>query len=83
LNDSLSYDITGWALPLAYGVEGYVLKVVRLKTKIVIENKEKNIPQNALILCPIKNCSGFINVNKTSKYGQVKKGFGDIERVVC
>ena len=26
LNDSLSYDITSWALPLAYGVEGYALK---------------------------------------------------------
>jgi hypothetical protein len=28
LNDSLSYDITAWALPLAYGVEGYALKVL-------------------------------------------------------
>jgi hypothetical protein len=25
LNDSLSYDITAWALPLAYGVEGYAI----------------------------------------------------------
>lgn len=47
LNDSLSYDITAWALPLAYGVEGYALKnSVNLKTKASIENKTQNIPES-------------------------------------
>jgi hypothetical protein len=46
LNDSLSYDITAWALPLAYGVEGYALKnSLAFKTKAAIEIKEKVIPQ--------------------------------------
>ena len=46
LNDSLSYDITSWALPLAYGVEGYALKnSVAIKTKASIEVLEKTIPQ--------------------------------------
>jgi hypothetical protein len=31
----LSYDITAWALPLAYGVEGYALKNIYNKTKAV------------------------------------------------
>ena len=47
LNDSLSYDITAWALPLAYGVEGYALKnSLAFKTKLAIETNEKTIPQN-------------------------------------
>ena len=47
LNDSLSYDITSWALPLAYGVEGYALKnSLAIKTKASIEVQEKRIPQN-------------------------------------
>ena len=47
LNDSLSYDITAWALPLAYGVEGYALKTSpNLKTKATIESVSSNIPQN-------------------------------------
>jgi len=45
LNDSLSYDITAWALPLAYGVEGYAVKnSVTIKTKATIEIAPKNIP---------------------------------------
>ena len=47
LNDSLSYDITAWALPLAYGVEGYALKnSLDFKTKAFIETKEKVVPQS-------------------------------------
>lgn len=46
LNDSLSYDITAWALPLAYGVEGYALKnSLGFKTKVTIEVNEKTVPQ--------------------------------------
>ena len=47
LNDSLSYDITAWALPLAYGVDGYALKnSIAIKTKAAIEAPEKVIPRN-------------------------------------
>ncbi len=39
LSDSLSYDITAWALPLAYGVEGYALKgSLSVKTKTEVES---------------------------------------------
>ncbi|MBE8726710.1 M14 family zinc carboxypeptidase [Flavobacterium hungaricum] len=47
LNDSLSYDITAWALPLAYGIEGYAVKnALSLKTKASIEIAPKNIPES-------------------------------------
>lgn len=47
LNDSLSYDITAWNLPLAYGVEGYALKNnLNIKTKATIEPIVHNTPQN-------------------------------------
>lgn len=46
LNDSLSYDITAWALPLAYGVEGYAVKnSIEIKTKATIEALAKKIPE--------------------------------------
>ncbi|WP_343616807.1 M14 family zinc carboxypeptidase [Flavobacterium sp.] len=45
LNDSLSYDITAWALPLAYGIEGYAVKNnLSVKTKAKIEIAEKTVP---------------------------------------
>ena len=47
LNDSLSYDITAWALPLAYGVESYAVKnSLNIKTKTTIEVLEKKIPSS-------------------------------------
>ncbi|KAF2517021.1 M14 family zinc carboxypeptidase [Flavobacterium foetidum] len=47
LNDSLSYDITAWALPLAYGTEGYAVKNnLQIKTKNSVEIATKNIPAN-------------------------------------
>ncbi|WP_281237767.1 M14 family zinc carboxypeptidase [Flavobacterium praedii] len=47
LNDSLSYDITAWAIPLAYGVEGYAVKnSLNIKTKTTIEVLEKKIPNS-------------------------------------
>lgn len=47
LNDSLSYDITAWTIPLAYGVEGYAVKnSVNIKTKATIETIAKKIPES-------------------------------------
>jgi hypothetical protein len=45
LNDSLSYDITAWDLPLAYGVEAYAVKNnLSVKTKAKIETVAKTVP---------------------------------------
>ncbi|WP_235889595.1 M14 family zinc carboxypeptidase [Flavobacterium restrictum] len=45
LNDSLSYDITAWTLPLAYGVKGYAVKnSIGIKTKSAIAIPEVNVP---------------------------------------
>jgi Zinc carboxypeptidase len=42
LTDSLSYDITAWALPHAYGVESYALKKdLAIKTKAQVSQKGK------------------------------------------
>jgi hypothetical protein len=47
LNDSLSYDITAWTIPLAFGVEGYAVKnSLNIKTKPSIEVVEKKIPES-------------------------------------
>ncbi len=46
LNDSLSYDITAWALPLAYGVEGYALKnSLNIKVKKEANIITHNVPE--------------------------------------
>jgi hypothetical protein len=42
LSDSLSYDITAWALPHAYGTESYALKTIPgIKTKTAVSYKGK------------------------------------------
>lgn len=42
LTDSLSYDITAWALPHAYGIDSYALKgSLSIKTKAAITQKGK------------------------------------------
>ncbi len=42
LSDSLSYDITSWALPHAYGIESYALKnIPSIKTKREFTHKGK------------------------------------------
>ena len=86
LNDSLSYDITAWALPLAYGVEGYALKSSpTFKTKVVIENKEKAIPQNVYAFyVPWNNrisaqVLSLLHQNNIKVRSAVKKAvFGDV-----
>ncbi|WP_396171540.1 M14 family zinc carboxypeptidase [Flavobacterium sp.] len=46
LNDSLSYDITAWAIPLAYGVEAYAVKNnIKIKTKPTIEVAVMKVPE--------------------------------------
>lgn len=48
LSDSLSYDITSWALPWAYGIDAFAVKSdVKIKTKsqmdVQIPNVDKNV----------------------------------------
>ncbi len=47
LSDSLTYDITAWALPYAYGVQSFAVKnalqVTNAKQNAVINNTEKNV----------------------------------------
>jgi hypothetical protein len=50
LNDSLSYDITAWALRM---VEGYALKTVLLSKQKAVYAK-KNIPQNVYAFHPLE-----------------------------
>lgn len=48
LSDSLSYDITAWALPLAYGLESYALKTpLSLKTKNKVETLTRDVKSSA------------------------------------
>lgn len=48
LTDSLSYDITAWALPHAYGIDSYALKKdLTIKTKRQITEKGKLEYENA------------------------------------
>ncbi|WP_333695049.1 M14 family zinc carboxypeptidase [Flavobacterium sp.] len=45
LSDSLSYDITAWALPMAYGVDSYALKTpLSIKTKTQINSYTTPLP---------------------------------------
>ncbi|CAH0335511.1 hypothetical protein FVB9288_01156 [Flavobacterium sp. CECT 9288] len=47
LNDSLSYDITAWALPLAYGVQGYAVKnEIAISTKTSVETPVREVSKN-------------------------------------
>lgn len=47
LSDSLSYDITAWSLPLAYGVESYAVKSkVAFKTKSKVTGNNPNQSNN-------------------------------------
>jgi len=48
LSDSLSYDITAWALPHAFGIESYALKsALQIKSKSELVNPVKVIPLKA------------------------------------
>ena len=47
LSDSLSYDITSWALPWAYGIDAYAVKSdVKIKTKAKIDVQDSRSDKN-------------------------------------
>lgn len=49
LNDSLSYDITAWALPLAHGIEAYALKNKTVfKTKSSLDRNTTQIAKETV-----------------------------------
>ncbi|MXN90676.1 hypothetical protein GR160_05510 [Flavobacterium sp. Sd200] len=93
LSDSLSYDITAWALPLAYGVDGYALKRdLSVKTKKDIKYKGKfeyeriyayYIPWNgrasAKLLAELhKNKIKVRSAHKESLFRGIKVSLGDL-----
>lgn len=93
LSDSLSYDITAWALPHAYGVDSYAIKRdVSIKTKTQLTYKGKfeyervyayYIPWNgrasAKLLAQLhKNKVKVRSAHKASLYRGIKIGLGDL-----
>lgn len=93
LSDSLSYDITAWALPHAFGLESYALNTaLEVKSKAELLNPAKITPQNAFAFyvpwnnrTSAKIVAGLLKKNikvrsarKISKYGDVKIGLGDL-----
>jgi hypothetical protein len=63
LTDSLTYDITAWALPFAYGVETYALKSdITIKTQTHLESKAKIQPSEM----PVAYYIGWNDRNSTS-----------------
>lgn len=86
LSDSLSYDITAWTLPHAYGIESYALKgkvVLKTKTKVSINNSEKSNNAYAYYI-PWNNRSSarvlsLLHQNKIKvRFASKEVAFGDV-----
>lgn len=93
LTDSLSYDITAWALPYAYGVESYALKnSFKIKTKAEVSYKGKldfervyayYIPWNGrasakTLSCLLKSGIKVRSARKASSFRGIKINPGDL-----
>lgn len=93
LTDSLSYDITAWALPYAYGVESYALKKsLNVKTKPEVNHKGKldfervyayYIPWNGresakTLACLLKSGVKVRSARKASSFRGIKIQPGDL-----
>ena len=93
LTDSLSYDITAWALPYAYGVESYALKnSFKIKTKAQVNYKGKldfervyayYIPWNGrasakTLSCLLKSGIKVRSARKASSFRGIKINPGDL-----
>lgn len=93
LTDSLSYDITAWALPHAYGAESYALKnYISVKTSQRVNSKEKlqydsvygyHIPwdsrESAKMLAQLhKNGIKVRSAKKSATLGSSKLNSGDL-----
>jgi hypothetical protein len=84
LNDSLSHDITAWAPPLAYGVEGYALKnTIMIKNESEYQAKLQPIIPKVFMSFIFHGITEFVQVlsilhSRTSKRSAMKSDFGDI-----
>jgi hypothetical protein len=58
LSDSLSYDITAWSLPLAYGIQSYALK-----SKLKIDKSSSKLKADEVKLVPEKVFAFYIPWN--------------------
>lgn len=93
LSDSLSYDITAWALPHAFGIESYALKnalQIKSKTEILASNKVVSakafafhIPWNNRISAKtlanlLKHNINVRSARKVSVFGETTIALGDL-----
>lgn len=93
LSDSLSYDITAWALPHAFGIESYALKnALAIKSKAAINTSQKEVLGNAfafyvpwnsrisakIVASLLKKNIKVRSARKASVFGNVKIGLGDL-----
>lgn len=93
LTDSLSYDITAWALPHAYGIDSYALKSnLSVKTKDQVKYKGKldyervyayYIPWNGrssakVLACLLKNGVRVRSSRKAAAFRGIKMNPGDL-----
>lgn len=93
LTDSLSYDITAWALPHAYGIDSYALKSsLSVKTKPAVTYKGKldyekvyayYLPWNGrasakTLACLLKNNVKVRSARKASAFRGIKMQPGDL-----
>jgi len=93
LSDSLSYDITAWALPHAFGIESYALKnALSVKSKTQLNHPDKIVAENAFAFyipwnsrVSAKIAAGLLRKNikvrssrKASAFGAIKIGLGDL-----
>lgn len=93
LSDSLSYDITAWALPHAFGIESYALKnTLSVKSKTQLNHPDKIVAENVFAFyipwnsrVSAKIAAGLLRKNikvrssrKASAFGAIKIGLGDL-----
>lgn len=93
LSDSLSYDITAWALPHAFGIESYALKnTLSIKSKSQINLSDTIVPKNAFAFSipwnsrvSAKIAASLLRKNikvrsarKASAFGNAKIALGDL-----
>lgn len=93
LSDSLTYDITAWALPHAFGIESYALKnATAIKSKTKIDTIHKAIPANAfayhipwnnrtsakIAASLLRNKIKVRSARKTSLFGNSTINLGDL-----
>ncbi|WP_277017125.1 M14 family metallopeptidase [Flavobacterium lindanitolerans] len=87
LSDSLTYDITAWALPHAFGIESYALKnALVIKTRESKISNTKVLPETAYAFyipwnnrTSAKIAASLLKKNVKVRYSKKNSAFGDIK----